>query len=151
LTCQPENDPPFFFAKQDTGDNEIHIFSPTAAGPSIWANGPPENDWLDPLLDKIWSVESDGRLAPPDGDGGEAIGPLQIHQCVLDDVNEYYGTKIKRFHLRDIVIAKIIARLYIEMWMDRHKEEIAARIFKGGPRGWQSKSTDKYWRKINGK
>jgi hypothetical protein len=163
-----------------------HIFSPTAAGPSIWANGPPENDppqtadneivnadnvshvkrgglysrpendgsttlttgWLESLLDKIWTVESGRRLSPSDGDGGKAIGPLQIHADVLKDVNGKYGTKFTCADLRDIGKAKTIARMYIEMWMERYREEIAARIFNGGPRGWNNASTDGYWKKI---
>ena len=107
-------------------------------------------DWLDELIEKIRLVESSGRANPPDGDGGEATGPLQIHQCVLDDVNERYGRKFVRADLRDVKTAKLIARLYIEMWMEKHKEEIGARIFNGGPRGWRKKSTDSYWEKING-
>jgi len=105
-------------------------------------------DWLDKLLDKIWSVESSRELAPPDGDGGEAIGPLQIHADVLKDVNGKYGTKFTVVDLRNLETAKTIAHLYISMWMDKHKEEIAARIFNGGPRGWQKKSTDEYWEDI---
>ncbi|MCJ7777634.1 MAG: hypothetical protein MUP16_04905 [Sedimentisphaerales bacterium] len=111
----------------------------------------PENDWLDELIERIWTVESGRQLAPPDGDGGQAIGPLQIHQCVLDDVNKHYGTNYTRSDLRRSGKAKIIARMYIEMWMERHKEEIACRIFNGGPRGWNEKSTDNYWSKINGR
>jgi len=111
---------------------------------------PPGVSWLDKLLDKIWLVESSGRTDPPDGDGGKAVGPLQIHQCVLDDVNEKYGMNFTIDDCREIESAKLIVKLYITMWMDAYKEEIAARIFNGGPRGWRKKSTDAHWRKIEG-
>ena len=109
-----------------------------------------DDDWLDDLIEKIWYVESNGRANPPDGDGGQAAGPLQIHKAVVDDVNfhyrKYYFTYDDRY---DIKKAKQIAKLYIKLWMERHKEEIAARIFNGGPRGWRKKSTDTYWAKIS--
>ena len=114
-------------------------------------NRPPKfHGWLDELIEKIWQVEASGRLNPPDGDGGRAAGPLQIHQGALDDVNKRYGTKFCREDLRNLKTAKLIARLYISRWMERHKEEIAARIFNGGPRGWRKKSTDEYWEDIQG-
>jgi len=133
-----------------TGLAGIIISSPGADGlaqPDAVSHQP-ENNWLDELIERIWTVESDRRLAPPDGDGGRAIGPLQIHQCVLDDVNRKFGMRFTCADLHDIEKAKIVARMYIEMWMERHREEIAARIFKGGPRGWNSETTDEYWKKI---
>jgi hypothetical protein len=105
-------------------------------------------EWLDKLIDKIWQVESSGRLELPDGDSGDAIGPLQIHKEVLIDINHAYGTNFGIEDCRDIQKAKIIARLYINRWMDEHKEEIAARIFNGGPRGWERPITTGYWSKI---
>lgn len=107
-----------------------------------------DETWLDALIESIWFVESSCRTTPPDGDGGEAVGPLQLHGCVLADVNNYYGTGFRASDARDLAIAKQIAAMYIRMWMDKRKTEIAARIFKGGPRGWRKKSTDEYWEKI---
>jgi len=111
-------------------------------------NHPPDFDWLDELLEKIRQAESGGKPNPPDGDGGNAIGPLQIHKAVLDDVNKRFGTNFTHENCRDIGKAKTIARLYISMWTETHREEIAARIFNGGPRGWRKSSTDAYWAKI---
>ena len=109
---------------------------------------PAVSDWLDKLITKIYVVESGGRLNPPDGDGGRAVGALQLHKCVIDDVNFYYGQNFTYTDRHDLNKAKQIAKLYIAMWMHKQREEIAARIFNGGPRGWQKKSTDKYWQKI---
>ena len=108
----------------------------------------PPDYWLDELIEKIWQVESSGRLNPPDGDSGEAAGPLQIHKCVIDDVNRRYGMDFSYADRRDLDKSKQIAKLYVTMWLEFHKQEIAARIFNGGPRGWQKKSTDAYWLKI---
>ena len=107
------------------------------------------DDWLDDLIEKIWYVESSGRANPPDGDGGQAAGPLQIHKAVVDDVNRYYKMNFSYRDRRDINKAKQIAKLYMQLWMEKHKEEIAVRIFNGGPRGWRKKSTDTYWTKIS--
>jgi hypothetical protein len=114
-------------------------------------NCPPlVSDWLDGVIEKIHFVESGGRLNPPDGDGGRAAGPLQLHKCTIDDVNFYYGQNFTYTDRYDLETAKQIAKLYIAMWMHLQKEEIACRIFNGGPRGWQKKSTDGYWEKIRG-
>jgi len=106
------------------------------------------DDWLDELIEKVWRVESGHRLDPPVGDGGEAVGPLQIHKCVIDDVNRHWQTSFSYADRRDLQKSKRIAKLYIAMWFDIHKQEIAARIYNGGPRGWQKKTTDVYWQKI---
>jgi hypothetical protein len=107
-------------------------------------------DWLDDVVEKIHFVESSGRLNPPDGDGGRAVGALQLHKCVVDDVNRHYQTNFSYADRRDFPKARLIAQLYIAWWMHIHKEEIACRIFNGGPRGWRKQSTDAYWEKIKG-
>jgi len=104
--------------------------------------------WLDELIEKIWLTESSGRLDPPAGDGGRAVGPLQIHKCVIDDVNRRYRTNFSYADRRDLHKSKQIAKLYVTMWLDIHKQEIAARIYNGGPRGWQKKTTDEYWQRV---
>jgi len=106
------------------------------------------DDWLDELLDKIWQVESSGRLDPPDGDGGRAVGALQIHPCVIIDVNELCGACFSLEDRRDLAKSKEIARLYITYWMERHREEIASMIFHYGPSGWRKEDVDGYWSKI---
>jgi len=106
------------------------------------------SDWLDELIETLMLVESGGQTDPPDGDGGRAVGALQIHKGAVDDVNRHYQTNFSYDDRRDFPKARLIARLYISMWLERHREEIAARIFNGGPRGWAKKSTDRYWEKV---
>ena len=43
------------------------------------------------LLSSIITVESNGKVDAV-GDGGKAIGILQIHACVIVDVNRVHGT-----------------------------------------------------------
>ncbi len=102
---------------------------------------------IDAMLNKIWLIESAGRLNPPAGDNGLAVGPLQLHPEALLDVNKYYGTKFIDSDRRDLEKSKQITLLYITMWFEQNAEEIAVRIFNGGPRGWRSESTDEYWNK----
>jgi hypothetical protein len=102
-------------------------------------------DFADTIVDKLWQRESSRRLNPLDGDGGDAVGPLQLHIGVLIDVNKYYGTNFTPQDRRDYAKSRQIALMYINMWLNKNVEEIAVRIFNGGPRGWQKKTTDAYW------
>jgi len=113
-------------------------------------------DWLDTLIGRIQQVESGSQNSEcgsekiPDGDDGRAVGPMQLHRCVVADVNRFYGTEFTDDDRRDIEKSRLIAKLYISYWLNVHKEEICSRIWVGGPRGWRKKSTDAYWRKIQG-
>ena len=44
------------------------------AGRSDSQRGGRPPDWRDELIDQIWLGDSSGRLRPPDGDGGAAVG-----------------------------------------------------------------------------
>jgi len=105
-------------------------------------------DFLNDLIDKIWKQESSGRLNPPDGDGGRAVGPLQIHQEALTDVNQRFRLNYALEDMKEIEKAKLVAKLYITRYLDNNLEEIAARIFHYGPAGWRGKDVDGYWEKI---
>jgi hypothetical protein len=102
---------------------------------------------LNSIINKIHIVESNGKSSVPVGDNGKAVGPLQLHQCVLDDVNKYYGMNFQSGDRKDLEKSKLIARAYIIMWILENQEEIAVRIFNGGPRGWEKPATEKYWQK----
>ena len=110
--------------------------------------------WIDTLIERIQQVESGSQKGEvksekiKDGDDGRAVGALQMHKGAVDDVNRYYKTNFSYSDRSDFPKARLMAALYIRMWMEKHREEIAARIFNGGPRGWQKKSTDEYWEKI---
>jgi len=122
----------------------LKVGSPATANAGV----PDQVDWLDELIDKLWQVESAGSLNPPDGDGGRAAGPLQIHKCVVDDVNRFCRTDFTYSDRYEPAKAKQITRLYITLWLERNREELAARIFNGGPRGWRKTATNSYWAKV---
>ncbi|MBC8481152.1 MAG: hypothetical protein H8D47_00605 [Planctomycetes bacterium] len=126
--------------KLEVGSQKLEVGSQKSDSP----------DWLDELIEKIWFVESSGRISCPDGDGGSAGGPMQIHPDVIDDVNFYWGTDYTYADRYDLAKAKRIARLYIARWFEASREEIAARIYNGGPRGFEKESTEKYYRRIEG-
>jgi len=97
------------------------------------------------IINKLWQIESGRRLNPPDGDGGDAVGPLQLHLDVLKDVNRYFDADFAAADRKDLAKSKQIAKLYIQMWLQKNAEEIAVRIFNGCPRGFKSDLTDNYW------
>ena len=102
---------------------------------------------LSVLLALLSTVESNNnRYAVNQSEG--AYGILQIRQCVLDDVNSYYG---KSFTLEDCfspTVSRWVCLRYLERWDALGSYEEAARTWNGGPRGPTKKSTEKYWKKV---
>jgi diadenosine tetraphosphatase ApaH/serine/threonine PP2A family protein phosphatase len=93
-------------------------------------------------------VESGGD-AGAIGDGGRALGVLQIHAGVTADVNQYYHTTYKHEDALDHFRAVRICRLYLAMHAPRGATpEIYARIWNGGPNGHQKDFTLKYRQKV---
>ena len=83
-----------------------------------------------------------------------AIGLLQIRPCVVEDVNNHYGTDFNHLDCYDTVVASTVCVLYIKMWCKKKKYkchvENAARIWNGGPDGPNKDSTLAYLNKIKG-
>jgi hypothetical protein len=106
-----------------------------------------------PLLTAIEQVESGGNAFAV-GDSGKAIGILQIHQCVLDDINRANGMKFRHYAMRDPHLSRIVFYRYIELWATEARigravtDEDMARIWNGGPDGWKKESTLVYWHKV---
>lgn len=113
------------------------------------------NDLINYILPFLIAVESGGDPNAI-GDGGKAVGILQIHKCVVDDVNRIYGKAYAYADRLDVEKSNTIARLYLRYWgwyYEKHTDEKAtaetlARIHNGGPRGWKKKATEKYWAKV---
>jgi len=100
------------------------------------------------LLFILIGIESDWKAHPPDGDMGQAIGPLQIHKAVVVDVNlKYRKGKTYYTHedMRERQYACWVAIRYMEMYSAETYEE-AARLWKSGPE-WRDKKheSDEYW------
>jgi hypothetical protein len=111
---------------------------------------------MSPLEKAVHQVESSGRTGPGIvGDGGKAIGPLQIWRaCWFDaiahdptiggcyeDCNDLeYALKIFRAYTARYAIERRLKRV--------PTDEDRARIWNGGPNGYKKKSTLKYWKKV---
>ena len=102
------------------------------------------------LVDAIHMVETSGRLGPIRGDGGAALGPLQIHRACWIDAN-IGGTYAQCAGLAysKRVFAAYMARYATSKRLGRPvTDEDRARIWNGGPNGYKKKATVAYWNKV---
>lgn len=95
-----------------------------------------------------WAI-GDKRLAK------KAYGSHQIRQPVCDDVNRRYGTRYRAEKMRgNRALSERVCRLYLGLHATKKRlgraptNEDRARIWNGGPDGWQRAETVKYWKKI---
>lgn len=104
-------------------------------------------DDLDRLIDAVHQVETSGRLGAIKGDGGRALGPLQIHRAYWLDsrVPGRYEDCARLDYSRRVF------RAYMARYAPRVRDfETLARIHNGGPRGNKKTATRAYWRKVKG-
>ena len=106
------------------------------------------------ILEAIRQVESSGRDDVPDGDGGRAIGPYQIHEIYWRDAVAYdpslASADYQECRKRDY--AERVVRAYMRRWVPqawrRGAAETVARTHNGGPRGAEKESTLRYWGRV---
>lgn len=84
------------------------------------------------------------------GDKGKAVGLLQIHTIMVDDVNRIIG--FEKFSYTDRLDYKKsiqMAVLYLRHYEPEMGLEAMARAWNGGP-NWRKKKkrTDGYWQKV---
>ena len=93
------------------------------------------------------------------GDNGQAVGCLQIHPCVVEDVNRvlYAARADYRYHRLDRRFRRSsvsICRIYLSHYATKERLrrepslEDLARIWNGGPDGYQKDGTKAYWVKV---
>ena len=88
------------------------------------------------------------------GDNGKAVGCLQIHKVVIDDVNGIYDTSYEYDDRYDRDKSIEVAKLYLthyasEKRLNRQPTiKDAARIWDGGPNGHKKEATLPYWEKV---
>lgn len=105
------------------------------------------------LIPALIQVESSGRDHVT-GDNGQAIGPLQIHRVLLEDVNRIYGTTYTHKDMFNRVKAVDVCKKYLTFYGSEKRlgrpptTEDYARIWNGGPNGWNRKATIRYWQKV---
>ena len=108
---------------------------------------------VDRLIPALIYVESSGNPRAV-GDGGKALGILQVWQGVVTDVNRRHGTFYRHQDAFDPAKARQICRLYLSMYCTRSRlgreptMEDAARIWNGGPNGYRNPRTVSYWQKV---
>ena len=110
---------------------------------------------IDSLLEAMILVESRGK-EDCIGDrhlGRPSIGVLQIRPIMVREVNRILKKQNikKKYTLEDRYSReKSIEMFYI--WKEFHhpedSDEVIARCWNGGPKGWKRKSTNHYWNKV---
>jgi hypothetical protein len=98
------------------------------------------------VLDAIRQVESSGNPTPPDGDGGDAIGPYQIHHEYWLDARMPSGTYQD---CRREDYARRVVTAYLARYAPGGSPERLARCHNGGPVGYLKPQTAGYWRKVS--
>jgi len=108
------------------------------------------------LLAALIAVESGGNPFAV-GDGGQAVGCLQIHPSVVADVNRIAGPKTAKYTLSDrleVEKSKQMCVIYLAYYATEKRigrpvtDEDRARIWNGGPNGWRKPATVVYWVKV---
>jgi hypothetical protein len=104
---------------------------------------PPESFWR-----ALHIVETSGRTGPIVGDGGKALGPLQIHRAYHAD------SRIAGDYSRvsNLAYARRVATAYFKRYAPAAwaagDVETLARIHNGGPRGHLKPATKGYAAKV---
>lgn len=118
------------------------------AGSMIGAGQVDREQQLTRLIAAIEMVESGGK-ADAVGDGGKAVGILQIQPVMVEDVNRILDEE--RFTLADrldVGKSREMFRVYTEHYSAGRADEVKARRWNGGPRGERKAATLKYWQKV---
>jgi len=100
------------------------------------------------LISALIIVESSGNdLAI--GDNKRALGPLQIHRGVVQDVNRITGSHYRWESMTNRVAARKVCEIYLTHYGKCKTTEDQARIWNAGPQGHKKKTaTQAYWNKV---
>lgn len=86
----------------------------------------------------------------------DAVGCLQIRPIMVREVNRILRKqgKERRFELEDRWDRQLSLEMF-HIWREYHHpnstDEVIARNWNGGPKGYEKESTIKYWKKVKGK
>ena len=113
------------------------------------------------MLAAIMHVESGGTPSTI-GKHGE-VGPLQIRQCVIDDVNRIYDQHYTKADARDAEKSKEIAVKYLSWWVSKDRVNSLLKrdpkprdyvlCWNRGPLWWKARyvkgpERDRYWQAV---
>ena len=121
------------------------------------AVNPPAGFNPTPILDAIEKVETGGQRDPANaiGDGGKALGPMQIHRVYWLDAVEHDPSLVANGETYDSVRDRAYARRVVMAYWNRYAKswdaQTLARIHNGGPKGHVRKATLGYWAKVKAK
>lgn len=106
----------------------------------------------DQFIKALHMTEASGRMNPPDGDDGRAIGPFQIWKAYWQDAVQFdksIGGKYEDCRNYDYArkVVDAYLRRYGRQFLAQGNWEALARIHNGGPQGYRNPNTAKYWRK----
>jgi len=110
---------------------------------------------VDTLVIALIYVESRGKENAI-GDthlGSPSVGVLQIRPIMVREINRILKRKKsdKRFKLKDRFSREKSIEMF-HIWQSYHlpnsSDEVIARCWNGGPKGWKRKSTLHYWNKV---
>lgn len=99
------------------------------------------------LITALIAVESGGRDNAI-GDQGRALGPLQIHQGVVLDVNRITGASYRWQEMTNRAKSRAVCEAYLKAYGRGATTEQLARRWNGGPQGDRKSATLPYWRKV---
>ena len=102
---------------------------------------------IETLLPALEQVESGGRWWVK-GDGGNAVGILQIWPIMVEDVNRIAGTSYTLQDRYSPARSREMARIYFRHYGKNWTMEQAARAWNGGPNGHRKEATKIYWEKV---
>lgn len=102
---------------------------------------------LSNLITALIIVESSGNDQAI-GDNGRAIGPLQIHRGVVQDVNRITGSNYRWESMTNRAQARAVCEAYLTHYGRGATTEQLARRWNGGPTGDRKSATEAYWAKV---
>lgn len=95
----------------------------------------------------IWVESNNGKNVI--GDDGKALGPLQLWDIYVSDVNDLCGTYINNINcIRDRELSILVMLAYMNKYAKNSSFEEIARIHNGGPKGHLKDATKKYYSKV---
>jgi len=110
--------------------------------------------------DRLWravvQVESSGNPKARNA-ASDAVGIAQITKGLVDDCNRILGKRRFTYDDRwDPAKSRRMFDVYLGYWGKQYErqtgkrctDEMRARMWNGGPRGWELRSTEEYWRRV---